>query len=610
MGCQLTKVRQPNELTGIMMKSEAKQTVHQGKEGWLYLDGGNNPFMAHLKGAVTMPPETIQAWRNLLNERRQCFTSMDIQYCHVFAPEKASVYPEYVDENIDPSLGFISTFSRHFPDLFINVLPFFEKIKKDVQLYNKTDTHWNFSGCFACYQLICGQLGIAPNKSIAASPFHNANALLDLGAKTTPPTRERIKVRAIQKNYVRIFSNILIDYKEKNGIENEVGLHVGSHAIFQNEKAPHLQKVVIFGDSFSEYRPGLLSSMLAETFSEVHFVWSANIDKDYVKKVKPDIVITEICERFAGTVPNDNFNLSQFESARMKAYMESKQQAVVPMTNIAIENQTSPATYPKDEPGAASKLPDYLIIGSMKCGTTILNDFICMHPDVLPAKQKEIHYFSMYYDKGLDWYGEFFSHVPKDKVVGEASPTYLDTTTDITPLPRLINATLPNVKIIAILKDPVSRALSHFFHLRDINKLEAFQSLDPNDIFSGDLAEKYHNEFMLNAELRPMRFVLDFGNYYFKLEAYKEVFGDRLLILNNEELWSSGQTVMDKVFRHLELTGFQSPDFEKKRYVTSEKRRNINHVALSALRDYYLSNMKLVEERWGIKLNKETKSAA
>ena len=52
--------------------------------------------------------------------------------------------------------------------------------------------------------------------------------------------------------------------------------------------------------------------MMAETFSEVHFVWSTSLDYSYIESVAPDIVFTEIAERFMPKVPTDNFNLEKY----------------------------------------------------------------------------------------------------------------------------------------------------------------------------------------------------------------------------------------------------------------------------------------------------------
>jgi hypothetical protein len=107
-----------------------------------------------------------------------------------------------------------------------------------------------------------------------------------------------------------VASNAIVNYKEKHGLENDVGFHVGSNVVFVNREPNANDKVIVlFGDSFAEYRPHLLTGMLAETFRELHFVWSISIDWNYVKRVKPDIVVSEATERFMTTLPDDGFDV-------------------------------------------------------------------------------------------------------------------------------------------------------------------------------------------------------------------------------------------------------------------------------------------------------------
>src|SRR6476661_6165514 len=86
------------------------------------------------------------------------------------------------------------------------------------------------------------------------------------------------------------------------------------------------------------------------------------------------------------------------------------------------------------------KRPDFIIVGAMKSGTTQLYNFITMHPDIEKAKSKEIHYFTLYYDKGEEWYLDHF-HSSPNKLIGEASPTYfhLAHTSTIPSLIKKIN---------------------------------------------------------------------------------------------------------------------------------------------------------------------------
>ena len=108
-------------------------------------------------------------------------------------------------------------------------------------------------------------------------------------------------------------------------------------------------------------------------------------------------------------------------------------------------------------------LPDFLIIGAQKAGTGFLHHYLTEHPAILSAAQKEIHYFTIHYGRGPGWYRAQFPlerlvH-PAGHMTGEASPNYIYH-------PRAAeraNDLVPSARIIAILRDPVSRATSHFF---------------------------------------------------------------------------------------------------------------------------------------------------
>jgi hypothetical protein len=246
-----------------------------------------------------------------------------------------------------------------------------------------------------------------------------------------------------------------------------------------------------------------------------------------------------------------------------------------------------------------TRAPDYLIIGSMKCGTTILNDYINAHPSACAAKQKEIHYFSLYYNKGEAWYADFFADVPDEKITGEASPTYFDITNDDT-IPLRIQSILPHSKLIVILKHPVDRAISHFLHLRNVNKIPTAQTIDLNELFSGDLAYKYQHEFKVKPELYHFQFILDFGHYVERLTRYKRIFADNLLIINNDDLWQNGQAVMNRVFEHLALSPFESPMFTRKHYVTPQDLKQISQSAKQNLVNYYQHDLNCLKQNFGI----------
>lgn len=114
-------------------------------------------------------------------------------------------------------------------------------------------------------------------------------------------------------------------------------------------------------------------------------------------------------------------------------------------------------------------LPDFIIIGAQKCGTSALYDGLCAHPNVASAWIKEVHFFDLDYEKGLAYYRRYFRPLweiavsramGKRWVTGEASPYYIYH-------PRVaarIAKDLPHVKLIVLLRNPVDRAFSNYQH--------------------------------------------------------------------------------------------------------------------------------------------------
>ena len=109
-------------------------------------------------------------------------------------------------------------------------------------------------------------------------------------------------------------------------------------------------------------------------------------------------------------------------------------------------------------------LPNFLVIGAMKAGTTSLYRYLAGHPDVVPATRKEIHFFNRHYDKGHRWYRSHFPLAAKpartNRLTGEATTHYL-----FHPdAPARAHALVPDARLIVLLRDPVDRAFSHYRH--------------------------------------------------------------------------------------------------------------------------------------------------
>lgn len=114
--------------------------------------------------------------------------------------------------------------------------------------------------------------------------------------------------------------------------------------------------------------------------------------------------------------------------------------------------------------GVGGRLPDFLIVGAAKSGTTTLANQLAEHPDVHVMPDKEAHFFDRdeRWSLGVDWYRERFSAHGGAKWVGEATPTYMASPVAAERMARL----LPGARLIAVLREPVDRAYSHYWHWR------------------------------------------------------------------------------------------------------------------------------------------------
>jgi len=109
---------------------------------------------------------------------------------------------------------------------------------------------------------------------------------------------------------------------------------------------------------------------------------------------------------------------------------------------------------------AVRPLPDFLILGAQKAGTTALYSYLRRHPSITGPSWKEVSYFDRHYARGEAWYRGNFPNKARTrgKLVGEASPSYL-----FHPLgPQRVRELVPEARLIALVRDPVDRAHSHY----------------------------------------------------------------------------------------------------------------------------------------------------
>lgn len=125
--------------------------------------------------------------------------------------------------------------------------------------------------------------------------------------------------------------------------------------------------------------------------------------------------------------------------------------------------------------------PDFIIAGPQKCATTWLYEALREHPDVYLPPTDAVHYFDIHYGRGDDWYAEQFSGHDGESVIGEETPTYVRDEL----APRRMAETIPDAKIIIILRSPVDRAFSHYWHekSKDKHSFEFSEIFENYDLF-------------------------------------------------------------------------------------------------------------------------------
>ncbi|MDJ0843729.1 sulfotransferase family protein [Crocosphaera sp.] len=180
------------------------------------------------------------------------------------------------------------------------------------------------------------------------------------------------------------------------------------------------------------------------------------------------------------------------------------------------------------------KLPNFIIIGAMKCATSSLHEQLNQQPGIFMSELKEPNFFSNdeEYNKGLDWYLSHFEAANHDDLIGESSTHYTKLPTYPQTIERL-EKHLPDAKFIYVMRHPINRLVSQYIH----EWSQRVISLDIND------------------SLDPHPELIEYSLYTKQLQPYFDTFGkDRVLPIFFEKMLSSPQTELEKICRFIGYT--------------------------------------------------------
>ena len=209
----------------------------------------------------------------------------------------------------------------------------------------------------------------------------------------------------------------------------------------------------------------------------------------------------------------------------------------------------------------ARALPGAMIIGAMKCGTSSLHNYLAQHPQVIPPLRKEVHFFDVNYGRGESWYRANFGRAGEPGLNFESSPYYL-----YHPLaPERASRMVPQARLIVLVRDPVRRAYSHYWHERDKGReklsFEDAVAAEP-DRLGIDEERLARGEIERSAAHQRFSY-LGRGRYAEQIERWLRFYPrERLLCLRFEDLAADPLAVLNQSLAWLDLPAVASARLE------------------------------------------------
>jgi hypothetical protein len=185
--------------------------------------------------------------------------------------------------------------------------------------------------------------------------------------------------------------------------------------------------------------------------------------------------------------------------------------------------------------GPRPRLPDFIVIGGMKCATTTLHEQLARQPGIAMSRPKEPNFFSDddAYARGLGWYATVFGDGPAGAFRGESSTHYTKLPTYPLTVERMARA-IPRPKLIYLIRHPIDRLISHYVH----------------ELTTGRIAVGIDEAVDRHPEL------VDYGRYAMQLRPYFEAFGEgSILPVFTGRLARRPQGELERIFRFLGASG-------------------------------------------------------
>ena len=194
--------------------------------------------------------------------------------------------------------------------------------------------------------------------------------------------------------------------------------------------------------------------------------------------------------------------------------------------------------------GHRHALPNLIIIGGLKCGTTSLHHYLNLHPEVAMSRPKELNFFvtELNWPLGRGWYEGHFD--PSVRIRGESSPHYTNRPSFNGVPARMRKLLGSDARLVYVVRDPIDRMLSHFLH---------------------NVGGGYEDRSLVDALSDPESSYVARSRYFFQVEPYLEEFeAESIQIVGREELKDDRPGTMRRAFEFLGVDpNFTSEQFER-----------------------------------------------
>lgn len=199
-------------------------------------------------------------------------------------------------------------------------------------------------------------------------------------------------------------------------------------------------------------------------------------------------------------------------------------------------------------------LPNLVIIGAMKCGTTSLHYYLGLHPEISMSREKELNFFvtRVNWSRGVEWYRSHFRR--HARIRGESSPRYTNYPLE-QGVPERMHAVIPEAKLIYLVRDPIERIISDYLHL-----------------YCTRVADRPLSEALEDPDASPSVWR---SKYYMQLEQYLRYFSkENILVLAQKDLYENRVETLKRVFRFLNVDdSFYTSRFRVVKHRTKNQRR-------------------------------------